>query len=154
MKMTRTKAIAFFAAVGFPKADEWDDAKLIARLAQVTTRIPAEHVPTAVMPVYEELKDDPDVEFLREDGLPAEKPKGRPKQKDETLPEPTRDKDGAPHGTMKASVNAVLSVAWKTDKKIAKEAGIGLQQARRHLRNIMADGKVEKRNQIIYRIKE
>jgi len=152
MKMTRTRAVAFFAAIGFPKADEWDDAKLIGRLAQVPTRIEEKNVPDAFMPVYDELCEDPVVEFLREDGQPAPR---KPRVKEsEPLPKPTRDKDGAPHGTMKASVNAVLSVAWKTDKKIAKEAGIGLQQARRHLRSIVADGKVEKRNQIIYRIKE
>ena len=148
--MTRSKAVKLFTAVGFPGAGEWEDQKLISRLALVTTRIKEEDVPDSEMMTYEELKEDPTVEFISEDGEP---PAPAPKKKKATTPEPERDKEGAPLGTMKAAVNAVIAEAWKTDVKIAKEAGIGLQQARRWLRKVVADGKVEKRSQIIYRIK-
>jgi len=154
-KMTRTRAITFFAAIGFPKAEEWDDAKLIHRLSQVPSRVSDQDVPTSAMPVYDELREAPTVQFIREPGEPAPKAARPSRAKPPTdKTEPERDKDGAAHGTIRAAVNAVLSVAWKTDKKIAKDAGVGLQQTRRWLRKIIQDGKVEKRNQIIYRLIE
>lgn len=92
MKLTKTEAVAFMVALGFPKAPTWEDDVLASRLKATPERIKPNDVPEEMQGLYAELKgmDKDDKVILEGD-------------KEEKKPAPAPSKKPAPAQTKKSS---------------------------------------------------
>jgi hypothetical protein len=57
MKVEKEIAVALMVALGFVKAEEWDDEKLRNRLAQVPAKVEPDAVPENFQTLYQRLKE-------------------------------------------------------------------------------------------------
>lgn len=184
MKMTITKAVAvaFLKALGFSKADKWDDEKILDRLAQVPEKVEESEAPKGHEDLYQELvKAEGKVQLVVEGSEPSEKesktsktksskkvePKPVKKEKGKKKVEPERsrgtprpvaerDSMGSQVGTISAKVNKVMNSEWQSEQEIAETAGVTLDQARGRL-YYGAEPRMdifERRRMIQYRLKK
>lgn len=178
MKIERMIAVGFLVALGFGKAEAWDNAKLADRLRQVPERVDVEKVPADQLETYEQLKALTDAEDLKvtggeekeeapskgkkttAKGKPAAPAKGK-KSKEEPAAKtkPARetvatDAYGCRVGTVRNTVNAVMSEEWQDYDSIVKASGLKEPKVRVWLNNPHIGKKLfEKRNFVQYRLK-
>lgn len=76
MKIKKALLVALLVALGFPKAEEWDDATLLKRAQQIPEKVKPEDVPKGHEALYEELVEAVDegleIEFDGSDSAPEE----------------------------------------------------------------------------------
>ena len=86
MKVERAECVKLLKALGFEKASDWSDEKLLARVQQVPTKVAEKEVPEGFEEFYKKLASAEGVE-LNGNGavkpteeVKAKKPKGEPKK--------------------------------------------------------------------------
>ncbi len=174
MKIEKAQAIAFLVALGFSKAADWSDEKIIERLDKAPNKVNEEDVPEGFEELFGRLVNstaDDKIELVSGKGekkakkptkeKPAEKeePKGKKPTKEKPAEKPTaktaeHDEYGSRVGTISSKVNAVLADEWDDEEAIAKAAGVTLDQARGRLYYAAQEGVVEVRRLVQYRLKK
>lgn len=126
MNITRTQAIAVFAAIGFKTAEKWNTARLNEKVSKIADNVTDKEVEAVqdkdikslLMDIIDDLKAGKTVTVTEDDGktaAPAEAPKAEEKKEDKPAKEEKPAKEDKPAKSEKASS--------KKDDKPAKSSG-------------------------------
>lgn len=111
MKVKKSEAVALLKGLGFGKAGEWEDDKILGRLGQVPGHVKAEDVPKEHVALYEELgKNEGQIELVNDDA------------KDEA-PEPKQKRTAVDRAVDKAAKTKKEEDMKKNKSKDAKKGG-------------------------------
>lgn len=81
MKLERTVAVAFLLGLGFAKAKEWSNEKIVERFAQVPSKVSPDDVPEGQEKLYEQICEAKGKVELTGGEAPAPAKKDVPKEK-------------------------------------------------------------------------
>lgn len=116
MKVTKDRAIAFLLALGFSKAVDWEDDKILERFGKIPTKIDEDEVPEGFEKLYSEIANSPKDEAI-EFGTAKKKRPSRAKPKKEVA-----EKEAAPKPPTKKELAAEKKAAAAASKKEAATA--------------------------------
>ena len=181
MKLDKTQCVEMLQALGFTKADTWDDEKLKDRIGKVPQKVKEDEVPEEFEDLYSTIANsDPDdpIQWVGERGkpkkaakkkaakkkvakkkvVPPTKPKRVAKKKvakPTATPKPPIEKDeyGSRVGSISARVNAAIGEDWVSREDIAEACGITVEQADNRLYYCVQEGWAEKETLTRYRLK-
>lgn len=174
MKVDRTKAVALLVALGFAKAGDWDDAKLLQRVQQVPEKVAADKIPEDFKSLYNALAEAvPNQESIELSGDAAPKAKPaksatkptkataavkaksagskKPAKKSKPAKKEIEDDFVGREGSKSANVRAQVTKTWQSDEEIQAKCGETLTNTRLRLYHAVKAGTVEVRKRIEYR---
>lgn len=148
--VTKEDALKLLKMLGFPKAAEWDDAKLKARCASIPSKVKASElkelgVTDEGKKIYESLVAAGGAIDLP---TPEKGKKAAAAPKKEAV---AKDEFGCKEGTISAKVNKVVGDEWIEEDEVAKAAGVDRDQARGRLYYACEKGEFVSRRLIQYR---
>jgi len=119
MKIQKKIAIAFLVSLGFPKASEWDDEKIVTRLSQVPGRITEEAISdTTLVPTLKSLEEckGKGIELV-DDSESNDEEKPAKKEKKGEKPEKPEKEEKKDKSDKKDKPEKPEKAATKSDKK-------------------------------------